>query len=76
MRSHRAGKDDALSFRVVVEKLLVGKWVFFFVGDGVGEDVLEFFVGEDEVQFVPPNGEGGGHAAELETTCRFELWVY
>lgn len=54
----------------------MGKWVFFFVGDGVGEDVLEFFVGEDEVQFVPPNAEGGGHAAELETTCRFELWVY
>lgn len=48
----------------------------FFVGDGVGEDVLEFFVGEDEVQFVPPNAKGGGHAAELETTCRFELWVY
>lgn len=70
------GEDDALSSRVVVEKLLVGKWVFFFVGNGVGEDVLEFFVGEDEVQFVPPNAKGGGHAAQLETTCRFEFWVY
>lgn len=68
--------NDVPSGQVIVEELLVANRVFFFVRDGFGKDVLDIFVGEDEVQFAPPNVEFGAQAGDLETTCRLEFRIY
>lgn len=67
----KSAENDVPSGQVVVEELLVGFRVGFFVRYGLFLNVLDLVVEEDGVQFAPPEGKVG--ALGVETPSRFKF---
>lgn len=66
-----SAENDVPSGQVVIEELLVGFWVEFFVEYVLFYNVLDLVVEEDGVQLAPPEGEVGALVVETPSGLEF-----
>ena len=69
-----AAEDEVAGGEIVVVEFFVCDGIVFVIGDGFGQNVVEFVVEEDEVEFVLPDTEIVATASQ--TTLRFEFWIH